>query len=374
MGSHETSMPEVMPQLHAETVQVTDWAHDGSWGLDTVRLSYPIDPEQCDFQSPLWGGQTGHIPRGAPQGLPTLKQQTTIGGHSVRVEMYSSHGRCHIEFNVADYMRTHPYGLGIAETLSVVAKKIIEYVSLVVWPRFQTADELTGEIAWDEDWLTRVQVKRMDVSRNFVCEDSARIKRALAASAHRSDTSHHVHQHPGGGWGVVHGTKQAGQDKIYDKTAHRPLPESEARLLGGDTVLRFEAELKKDRLEAAGMMTLDQVTSERVIAALEKRWAITGWGDPIPSEGSIVAATAGLKYPTRAKVIGHIVLSEAGATDELSKKVKQRWDATAKRAGLVPGMPTAALGEPDSFLDLRSGRLVKLPGKADQQSGIDEEP
>ena len=103
-------------------------------------------------------------------------------------------------------------------------------------------------------------------------------------------------------------------DRFYDKTA-----EALAKNADGATkhsvpvgTYRFEAALREQRIDAAGLTTLNQVTSQKVWDGISSRWAQTRWDTPITSGGGLQVILDTLSPDMALRILGYLHAEEKG--------------------------------------------------------------
>ena len=350
-----------------------------AWGLDRIAFTYPVDPSQCDLSSSLWSSSSTQILSGTDGDNASLTGTITLGqAASARISLYLRNGRCRIEFNPSRVMSPKGAQLLPPELAAAVVSQAIDEARQAAWPAFSTVTE-DGEIVRDPAWQEQVLISRLDLARNFRISIPEAVKAALEAKDARYQKSKHRYTQSDGGWGIENRTKSSGKDIMYDKTAEQGTtdmdPEFDERAIMDGNVLRFEAQMKRPRIHDMGLQRLDLISRQSCWDALAKRWEATGWGSPIATGGDIYTLVQSLPYSQRADLVGYLMLKAHGAEVGISASQERRMRKLAKQAGLTPGLPLAAQGEPDSFLNLSTGQLEAWTSEVVVvlESGSDEE-
>lgn len=332
------------------------------WGIDTVKLSFRTSADNSYTWSPFW---TSSRTRNRPNS--PVEDETYIGCLSlrtgdVRATLYVQNNICHVEFNAARLTHGKSEQLLDPDFLHVWAKAIIEALAPHAGAEFIRYDE-NGEETWDSNWQSRVQIKRLDIARNFLVSNPDLVKHALPLVQAKYQRVKQEYQNSGGGWTLVNGTQQAGTDRMYDKEAELAQHAIECRFSeAGSRVFRFEAQLQKDRLKRYGLTRLSDVTADRAWKALEGRWEATGWGTGLPGPSGLLEAVEGLSPLVKERMLGFLLMEAEGVSPQvLSPSQVATRRKEAKDIGLVPGMPLTLLGAPSQHLDLHTGRLEPLP-------------
>ena len=341
-------------------------AADGSWGLDTVKLSFYVNPDQCDLSSPLWSMTSSKNLRDDQPEADTLSgfhlMHLPHGPFQVHARLYTARNICHLEFPSARFLSADRRDLLPPDALCRVARLIIEDLHAVAWPMFMAITE-DGEILWDDDWATEVRMSRLDVARNFLIEDPAIVKASLAAIKGRYQKAWTIDGNANGGWTITNKTESSGRDRFYEKDAEmrgQHFTDRGDLLVSQGTLFRFETQVQKSRLAALGMSRLSDVNAASAWAALEARWEATRWGSPLPGKGNVAVAVSGLPVKQQMELIGFLHMSEVGADLHMTDSQRRRMRDLARSCGLTPGVPVAMLGEPTTRLDLRAGTVVSL--------------
>lgn len=325
------------------------------WGVDTVRLAFPVDLAQCDRSSSLWSTTGSRNLTEEGEQAVVLHGVLSAEYADVRVTLYEKPGTCHLHFNAARVALEDPVVLLPPEALSLLVERLLDIVRPVAWPTFYSITS-GGEIVLAEDWASRVKVKRLDLARNFEVDDVDRIKAGLTAAQGKYVKTRTVHTSGKAGWTLEHKTKRSGSDRMYDKSA-----ELEAKGLVSaisevtPRLLRFETQLQAERLTAYGLERLAQVNRASAWRALAERWDATGWGSPLPGPGGVADAVASLLPRERLELVGYLHYAALGIEDGLTPRQRDRIRRLAKQAGVVPGTPMDVLGPPSSRLDLAEG-------------------
>lgn len=356
------------PQLHAPPITTTTSPRT-DWGVDTVKLSYDVDPNQSSTLSSFWTSSSSRKRSNSNVEDETYVGNLPFGTGNVRVTLYAQSRICHVEFNAARLAHGKSHHLWPPEGLEPLVEMIIGAVSPYACPNFVRYDA-DGVEQWDEDWTRQVRFKRLDIARNLTISDPDLVKRVLPSIPCKYGKSKAEYASKNSGWTLVNSTSKSGVDRLYDKEAELSnfgidcsLSESEGRLF------RFEAQLQADRLARHGLACLSNVSNVRAWKALEGRWEATGWGSPLPAPTGLVAALKALPPLRMRRMIGDLHLDAEGLAEGLltSSQLKT-YRREARELGLAPGMPVELLGAPTQYLDLEVGGLVPLTENRDVAS------
>ena len=336
-------------------------SHPGGWGIDTVTLSYNVNPALSDPSSSLWQRSSSLNLRDDMPALDDMMGFLDLPNGRVKVILYTARDICHLHFNAAVLAHGKSEMLLVPEALTFLVESVIDAIREAVWPDFVTVDD-NGEIIWDDDWTTHVRFKRIVIARNLVIADPALVKAALPSVKARYGKHQVQHKSGPNGWTIENKTAGSGTDRIYDKSADLEALELEDHLgqIEG-RLFRFETQIQKDRLTQAHLSTLEQVNSEAAWDALIHRWEQTGWGSPLPTKGSLLDALEGLSPLLIQRLIGFLHLEAVGLSADVVTRTQIRESRTlCKKYGLTPGLPIDLLGPATQRIDLLAGALVPV--------------
>jgi hypothetical protein len=331
-----------------------------AWGVDRISFSFPVDASQCDLSSSLWSSSSTQIQSGADDENASLTGAISFGDATARIRLFLRTNWCSIEFNPSRVLSPKGTQLLPPEFLSRVVSDALDEVRSAAWPVFDYVSP-EGEIIRDSDWTSQVPVKRLDLARNFRISAPESVKAALESKDPRYLKSKHRYTTGDGSWGIENRTKSSGKDLFYDKTAELGTtdidPDFDARVVTSGGVLRFEAQMRRPRLQSLGLNRLDLITPSSCWEALCRRWDATGRGSAITTGGDLYRLVEVLPYAKRARLVGYLMLKAHGADGGISPGQERGMRKLASEMGLVPGLPLEAQGEPDCYLNLTTGEL-----------------
>jgi hypothetical protein len=146
---------------------------------------------------------------------------------------------------------------------------------------------------------------------------------------------------------------------LYDKKAETLNAKKHLADRVPDGTYRFEATMRNERLNSAGMARLAHVNEERVWAALSHRWEQTRWASPISSGGDLAEALADQIPDTALRLLGYLASRAHGDLVVIDRRKERDLAARCRELGLVPGLPLESLGKASMHLDLYLGRMVR---------------
>lgn len=333
---------------------------DINYGIDTVAFYFPVDLADCDHTSSMWEYEGPRNRRKADADGGSLAANLNVGFANAHINLYIGSSRCRIEVNAARVLYPKSQQLLHPGALSRVIEVILKDLAGIVTPSFDAFNDL-GELLRAPDWTDFVTFTRLDATRDFVISDPALVRLGLAQVQSKYQKTHKITTSPNDGWMIECGTKWAGKDSFYDKEAELRNHGVDASRSDGATIYRFEAVLKGDRLTRSSMKKLSDVTDERVWEALETRWAATGWSAPLPSSTGLLEAVGHLSQTRMDGLLGYLHRRAAGQGTSMPPRYMSEKNKLAKSCGLTPGLPVELLGKPTRYLDLRAGKIKKIP-------------
>jgi len=215
-------------------------------------------------------------------------------------------------------------------------------------------------VALAPDWVSQVKIRRIDIARDFQISDPGPMRKTLETVVSRYQRERAVHSSKGNGWTISNKSKSSGVDRFYDKTA-----EALAKNAAGAAkhsvpagTYRFEAALREQRIDAAALTTLDQVTSQKVWDGLSSRWAQTRWGTPITSGGGLQVVLDTLSPNMALRILGYLHAEEKGLILSIDSRKRKQLGALCRELGLTPGLQSHEQGGASTRVDLWQGCLV----------------
>lgn len=334
-------------------------ALDADWGIDTVAISFNVNPEHCDLSPDLWPiSSTRNLRDDQPEAETFVREVSFLNGKA-RITLYTARNICTMHFNAARMISPKSALLLPPAALLPLVRGLVEDQKVVTCPSFiRTTDD--GRERWQMDWADQVRIKRIDIARNLSILDPEAVKIGLRAARPRNMKTQHEYCSNDGGWTLENKTARSGSDRMYDKSADLARWEVEDRLQAGNPVFRFESQVQGDRLERLGLRRLSMITDESVWNALQIRWDATGWGSPLPSATGLFDAVDGLSVAMQEGLLGYLLLAASGKTGHMSAAHIAERNRLARNLGLSPGVPVHLLGAPDRHIDLAAGCIVPM--------------
>lgn len=332
------------------------------FGIDWITFRVPVDLSLCDPYSDLWRGTAGKVPK---SDLENLKGKLKVGSGTIDVTLYTYESQARIQLNPSRFISDDAYDLCPTEALPALVEGVLNGLMHAIHPRFVRVDD-DGVISWDQDWQDQVWISRLDVARNLVIDDADSVKRVLEQVVERYRKRHTTYEQGSAGWGLVNSAATVGQEKIYDKDAERgrkakPAYEGQP---ASTRRMRFEVELKRDRLDRYGLRQLSTITAERCWTALAERWEASRWGTPLSAGGAVYDATRQLDASAGFELIGYLTAAADRQISHVSKSALRRLNRVAAQCGLTPGVPLMQWGPPTHYIDLAAGQLLPLKSNA----------
>lgn len=338
---------------------------DVEYGVDMVYAGFDVPDTSIDLDSPLWS-----IDRWGSPTVPNYMHEQLFyyhdfQGSSVEVEFRLLDARCYLRFNPSRAVFGKSRQLLPAEAVEPLVGALMDELFYLVAGPFYGVDS-AGEIKRLDGWADHVSLSRVDCARNLWIDDPTQFKKITFMSIPLQNPMVHSFGQHGKSWGLVHGTKTVGQDRLYDKNADLKRFDIEESLTQQEGEwFRFEAELRGDRLTKYGMKRLSSLTSERVWEAIEGRWEATRWDVSITEPGSIVSATEHLSVNDKISLFGYMEMHLLGLEQEIPESRHRKYKKMVRDLGLHANEPIETQGEKTRTVSIWEGRLVdhnqKLP-------------
>jgi hypothetical protein len=245
--------------------------------------------------------------------------------------------------------------------LKPLVEAIVDDLQGTVWAAFDVVMP-DGSIVRDSKWASQVRLTRLDAARNFVIPEPEILKNALrqVRSKHQKTKGE---METKGAWTITNRTQTSGVDNFYDKQTELKNDGVDEEFSIDGKLFRFEAQLRKDRLQTLGLNTLARVDEESIWNAVVSRWSATNWGVSVSSSNDVRAVLKSHSPTLMCTDIGYLYLCEKDLSSELPPNFRSARDKRLRKLGITPGTPLDLVGVPDSFLDIHSGSVTPLIAK-----------
>jgi hypothetical protein len=345
--------------LHVTSHNPSPW--DGDFGVDTVKIGFPINPELLSLHEPVWIARATLDPKYDKE-FENFEHNVWIGHSNVNVRVLPSYGKASLEFNSAQIRRPKSLFLLEPNELVDVVEEVLDGVSHLVSGIFDRINPNTGEIVRDPNWLSIVSFIRLDLAKNLYIpsrSDLVQVKAAIEKATPTHMRKKEKHESREEGWTVYNKTSSSGLERIYDKHVEAKVHRGFESVAPG--TLRFETQLKGKRLTAPTYIKkLDQLTNDNAWEALENRWKACKWAVPIMEANSIYDAVSGLSHAKQQSILGYMMMAADGYPIPLDQRHINTKNKEARALGLVPGMPISSQGSVSKILDLKAGGLINI--------------
>lgn len=320
------------------------------WGLDTVTISIPVHLGQSDGSSSIFKGMSQRS-----NGFATQWGERQVRGQTIRIRIIESESRAYLTFEAPRLAGMGYYELLAPGALRVLAESLIKFIPEIV-PAFQVVNPMTGEISWERTWAHQTKVHRLDIARQFLIKEEAHarlIRAGIAGVGRRGQVT--LVEYPGPpGWSYYRLTDHAGLERIYDKSA-KAKKDRQAVPRG---LYRFEAEIKRTRLAALGLRTLEDVHWDTAKAALKARWEATGWGTAFVRPVLATSLAPDLTRDEQVAIAAYLATSANNDNSLFTARQQRILRRQAKSHGLKVGKQLDQQGERRIRLDLEHDRPI----------------
>ena len=329
-------------------------------GIDTVEVTFPINPDFCNLSSEFWQKAGAGNDRKSGVEYSYHHGELRIGFGTVVVRLHTASLKCTLRFNAARQITPKSRYLLPADALQTLTGKIVDALQPYVWASFDEINEVDGTIHRAPDWASHVQIRRLDIALNMVVQYWPMLQEALPKRKPVNAKYLTIDFDFKDGWTLSNKTKSSGCDRIYNKGAELRASGINMDIDEGNTLVRFETQIMKDRLKTLGLTRLSDISEESIATALEHRWNKSRWNVEIAPNNSLLPAISVLTEKHQGELINYLFMMSEGRSDRFTKAQHRRLRPMAEDLGLTPGLPLSRLGKPEFRLDLHHGGLIPV--------------
>jgi len=330
-------------------------------GLDWLNIAFDLNTDLSDLDGDIWKSSPKGGERLPGISYPELFANLEFGGASIAVTVNLIRFRCYVRFNPSRALYGKSMNLVSGDDAWLVVERLLDFLQPHVFGAFEFGDG-EGEIRRHPDWRGEVWLTRVDCARNLKIDDPEQFKRLAASATPKHNPTVTSYDKKRGTWGLVHKTKAEGQDRLYDKSLELENLLREEELVQVDPDwFRFETQLQRDRLKRFGMMTVADLTQEKVWAAIEHRFAVTGWGVTLRSKGGVSKAINSLTPTDKMSLLGFIGMGRLGIEHEVSPGRRHKYSRMMRALGMTFDDPVD-LGPVRGVVDIRLGMVKPIGG------------
>ena len=326
-------------------------------GLDWLNIAFDMHPDLSDLESDVWSSTPNGGERLAGVAYQELFARLKFGKTNVSVTLNLIRFRCYARFNPSKALFGNSMQLVSGDDAWLVVQRLLEFLQPHVYATFDYYSQ-DGLLLRDSDWLERVWLTRVDCARNLYIDEPEQFKKLATTSIGKHNPIKSSYSKERGTWGLVHKTKQEGQDRIYDKSLElsQYLREEEVSEIEPNW-FRFETQLQRDRLIRYNMTRLSDLQQERVWVALEQRFAATGWGVAIRDKGDLSSVLSPLSPTDKMSLLGFIAMHRLGIQNEVTPGRQRKYQRLMLSLGLTLDDPVD-LGPVRGVVDIRLGKIA----------------
>jgi hypothetical protein len=348
------------PKLTKQSSNPVAIPTDALHGVDYISYAIPIYPDDVMLQDERWE-RVRKTSKKTDVIYDNYRCAVTVGHAQVYLYLMPLNDRLTVSFNPsrvfskASTATLCPSGAVARATELVLHELLLMFGDMP----FGNFNQHSGEVSLTKGWELMLRVKRLDAARDFIFDDQLveTVSSFWAAVVpYKNRTRWNVENEAKGSRYYSQTTKQEGLDKIYNKAGQlREAYGVKSAVPHG--MFRYETEIKSNRLKTSGIVTLKDITEEKVWNATERFWAKTGYGVTVYSPSSAFTALDGLSNTMRYKLRGFLEYAAEGLMD-LSDRSEKRYYEMALKLGLLPGLPIKSFGERLGVVDLFKGGLA----------------
>jgi len=298
-------------------------ADAGSWGIDKVACTIPLDANFTEVNYANWK----HFKRQykADRVFEYFYKDVICSKFpnlEARIEIRSLGSELRIEFNPSRLL-TSSYDLGTLVSVPKIVQMLTNEVQESAKPEF-SIDYLTGEFLsphnWPPNWLNQVRVSRCDAAYDFIPTTPLWNLKKLASEAAPlyGKKANYYFSREGVETIAIKYARSNGQVRLYDK--HKEDPTSPPG------THRFEVQAHHDMLEDCKALNLAGLTDAHIHALLKRRLEFSGFGVRLGNDDKRLAIINSLPVSSsqRLKYAGFLVMQDAGLDFGLDKRAYRR--------------------------------------------------
>lgn len=328
-----------------------------TFGVDRLAVEIPLIPNVSDPKLLLSSIKNTQLGR---WGTKATAVHPVTQSH-IHFKFNKSRWSITMEFNPSRFMDPDGTALVPVEAVGRVVELLIkEYFSDgEALPAFAVTDEGEESIErWEENWRTQIRVTRLDVTRDFISNDSRfnvgllsgrKAKYARGVSIIHNEQSAATWDSPR--------SKQSSHVKLYDKFKHavkrgiKDLPQ--------EGTFRFEYLMRNKHLKMAHIHSLEDLNRTKFEVALRQGWDISRLASPIahPQGWLNQIADSSLLPNQKLEVIGYLQATLANIQMPVSASKIKQIKTWARKAGISFRKPLTKQGNLYFHLDLEKGTI-----------------
>lgn len=326
-------------------------------GVDRVAIEVPLIPSVSDPKLLLSAIKNTQLGRWGTRA--TARHSST--GAKIHFQFNRARWSITMEFNPSRFMDPDGTALIPADAVRRVVELLVqEYFSDgEALPAFAVTEEGQESLErWEDDWPEQIRVVRLDVSRDFVSNDSrfnvgllstrkARFARAVSI----------IHNQDGPSTWDSPKSRRSSAVKFYDK--FKQAQKQKVKNLPPPGTFRFEYLMRSKHLRRAHIHTVADLNEAKIEAALRQGWDISGLGTPLvyPNGWIYQLLESPLSTQEKLETIGYLVANDQNAASWIPKSHREEIRRLAKRAGFSFRRPLAKQGKMFFHLDLEKGEI-----------------
>ena len=249
------------------------------------------------------------------------KQEVDYNGQSIFL-FVSLSGRCTVRFNAAKLIHQDPLKLLdpdlFLEEIESLVNFLFPYVSSFrIWKKYQSP------IAMHADWLSQINLSRLDIAINFQTITKASLEQLELAKIPRSNMKV-IFKIPSKTLTIEIKTKNESKDHIYDKTRELDL---EHKIKINKQVHRFETQLRGSRVKKG--VKLAQISRTSIWLLLLERWRKAGF-EVVQVSQQLIDAILDLEPRIGKSIVNYLQMNQARMTITLSDPTIRKYEKSIK--------------------------------------------
>jgi hypothetical protein len=285
------------------------------WGIDSVSITFLVGTNDYDLSD---GWQKAYSRYNMHTGY---KKEVDYKGQFIFL-FVSLSGRCTVRFNAAKLVHQDPLKLLdpdlFLEEIESLVIFLFPYVSSFrIWKKHQSP------IAMHEDWLSQINLSRLDIAINLETVTKANLEQLELAKIPRSNMKV-IFKIPSKTLTIEIKSKTQGKDHLYDKTRELEL---EHKIKINKQVHRFETQLRGSRVKKG--IKLAQINRTSIWLLLVERWRKAGF-EVVQVSQQLIDAILDLEPRIGKSIVNYLQMKQARMTITLSDPTIRKYEKSIK--------------------------------------------
>ena len=285
------------------------------WGIDSVSITFLVGIDDYDLSA---GWQKAYSRYNMHTGF---KKEVDYKGQSIFL-FVSLSGRCTVRFNAAKLVHQDPLNLLDPDLFLEEIEHLLIFLfphvsSFRIWKKYQSP------IAMHTDWLSQINLSRLDIAINLETVTKANLEQLELAKITRSNRKG-IFKVPSKTLTIEVKSKTQGKEHIYDKT-HELAHEHKIKI--NKQVHRFETQLRDSRVKKG--IKLAQINRTSIWLLLVERWRKAGF-EVVQVSQQLINAILDLEPRIGKSIVEYLQMKQARMTITRSIPTIRKYEKSIK--------------------------------------------